>query len=284
LAAEPTTGAAQGATGSLQHGLAILSMFTETASVISVSAMSRQLGVHRSTASRLAATLSASGFLSPTADPGKYRLGTRLVRLGGLAAHGLDPRSIGTAALTAAVEKLGETAHLGVREGREAVTVAIVDGWRTIRMHSWAGKRSPAYCSSLGKALLAGLSDEELERVYPPGERDFESRTARTVTGFDALRADLAQTRARGYTLDDEELETGLRCVGAPVFDRFGIVIASVSMSGPAERVKGEYFESMVATIRFAAFSASTDLGCPPDTAYWGPDTPAAALPPGENP
>jgi DNA-binding IclR family transcriptional regulator len=283
LAAEPTTGTAQNATGSLQHGLAILSMFSESDAVISVSAMSRQIGVHRSTASRLAATLSASGFLSPTADPGKYRLGTRLVALGGLAAHGLDPRSIGTAVLRSAVEQLGETAHLGVREGREAVTAVIVDGWRTIRMHSWAGKRSPAHCSSLGKALLAGLSSDELEQAYPPGTRDLESRTPRTITDFAALRAELEQTRARGYTLDDEELETGLRCVGAPVFDRFGSVIAAVSISGPAERVRDEYFELLVATVRAAGFTASTDLGCPPDTAYWGPAAPAAS-PPGEEP
>jgi DNA-binding IclR family transcriptional regulator len=276
LTAEPTTRAAQGATGSLQHGLAILSMFSESATVISVSEMARQLGVHRSTASRLAATLSASGFLSPTADPGKYRLGTRLARLGALAAHGLDPRSVGTAALKAAVKQLGETAHLGVREGREAVTVVIVDGWRTIRMHSWVGKRSPAHCSSLGKALLAGLPEDELGLLYPPGTRELESRTARTLTDFGALRADLARTRARGYTLDDEELESGLRCVGAPVFDRAGSVIAALSMSGPAERVRDEYFESMVATIRHAAFTASAELGCPPDAAYWGSAAPTA--------
>lgn len=256
--------------GSLQHGLAILGMFSESATVIGVSEMARAIGVHRSTASRLAATLCTAGYLTQTAEAGKYRLGSRLVRLGTLAAADLDPLSIGTAALQIAVEQLGETAHLGVREDREVVTAAIVDGWRTIRMHSWVGKRSPAHCSSLGKALLAGLDDAALAALYPPELGGFEARTVHTVPDFATLRVQLAAARARGWTLDDQELELGLRCVGAPVFDRFGEVVAAVSMSGPAERFQGDTLATVARTIRYAAFRTSTELGCPPGAAYWG--------------
>jgi DNA-binding IclR family transcriptional regulator len=220
---------------SVAHGLAILDLYLEPAQVIGIGEMALALGVHRSTTSRLAATLSARGYLEPAGSAGHYRLGSRVLELGALASRGLDVRAVAVEALRPIVDQVGETAHIGALDGREAITIAVVDGWHSVRLHAIVGKRSPAHCSSLGKALLLGLDDKQIRSLYPSPE-SFVAPTSRSIRSLEDLQQELARTQARGYSLDDEELETGLRCVGAPIFDRFGSVVLAISVSGPASR------------------------------------------------
>lgn len=150
-------------------------MFERDRPEIGIGEMAQQLGLHRSTTSRLAATLAVAGYLEPAGEPGRYRLSGRLAALGELAAAAGDVRRAALPYLQGLVRELGETGHLGVLEGTEAVTIEVVDGWQTVRMHSWVGKRSPAHCSSMGKALLAGLSPADFAAHYPgpaPGSAD----------------------------------------------------------------------------------------------------------------
>ena len=224
-----------GLVGSLLHGLAVLDMFGRDRMVIGIGEMARQLELHRSTASRLAATLAAAGYLEPADGPGRYRLATKLVTLGEVARSGADVRRAALEALRELVAEVGETGHLAILEGTDAVTVGLVDGWHTVRMHSWVGKRSPAHCSSTGKALLAGLTAGQLRERYPRPE--LEGRTAHTITDRDRLEEQLARIRESGYAVDLEELEEGLSCVAAPVLDRSGAVVAGISLSGPTARI-----------------------------------------------
>jgi DNA-binding IclR family transcriptional regulator len=265
---------------SLAHGLTILSLFSDAKPVVGVGEMARSLGVHRSSASRLAATLSTHGYLTPTSDQGRYRLGRQLVQLGELATHELDLRNVATEALSALVDDLGDTAHLGVLEGSEAMTIALVDGWHSVRLHSAVGKRAPAHCSSIGKALLAGLDDERLSALYRGQEQGLERRTANTIGSLTELRRELVRSRSRGYTLDNEELELGLRCVGAPVFDRTGSLVAAISVSGPVTRFQGEVLRKAKRSVRYVAFAISVRLGCAPPSAHWGDRPPFAGVSP----
>ena len=210
-----TVEAGRGLIGSLLHGLEILDMFERDRPEIGIGEMAQQLGLHRSTTSRLAATLAVAGYLEPAGEPGRYRLSGRLAALGELAAAAGDVRRTALPYLQELVQELGETGHLGVLEGTDAVTIEVVDGWQTVRMHSWVGKRSPAHCSSIGKALLAGLSPAEFAARYPG--HPLEPRTDRTITDPGVLRSQLAGVRQRGYAVDQEELEPHLCCVAAPV-------------------------------------------------------------------
>src|SRR5882724_5746559 len=140
----------------LMHGLSILQIFDDDNEVVMVAEMARRIGVHRSNASRLAATLHTLGFLSRAGEAGQYRLGPQLIRLGRLAGKSNDLTQRALGPLRALVERTGETGHIGVLDGAEALTIAVVDGWHSVRMHSYPNKRSPAYCSSIGKALLGG--------------------------------------------------------------------------------------------------------------------------------
>jgi DNA-binding IclR family transcriptional regulator len=248
--------------GALLHGLAILDMFTRDHPVIGIAEVSRQLGVHRSTASRLAATLATAGYLEPAGEQGRYRLAAKLSLLGELAAAGNELREAALPALRDLVSRLGETGHLGVLDGLDAVTVAVVDGWQTVRMHSWVGKRSPAYCSSMGKTLLAGLSGEEVIARYP--DPRLPARTPNTITSRDELTHCLAKVRDQGFAVDREELEPHLCCVAAPVYDRDGTVVASVSVSGPASRLLDDAaIKATTVEVMKTARQVSTRLGAP---------------------
>ena len=261
------TDAAKGLIGSLLHGLEILDMYERDRSVIGIGEMAQQLGLHRSTTSRLAATLAAAGYLEPAGEPGRYRLSGKLAALGELAAAEDQVRRAALPYLQSLVQSLGETGHLGVLEGSEAVTVEVVDGWQTVRMHSWVGKRSPAHCSSMGKALLAGLGADEIDALYPDAR--LEARTDHTITDRDELHRHLAGVRERGYAVDCEELEPHLCCVAGPVFDRTGRVVASISVSGPDSRVDAATIPSTADAVRRTAAQISARLGAPHDIPDW---------------
>lgn len=245
---------------SLMHGLAVLDLFDRDHPTRGVAEIARELGVHKSSASRLAATLAAAGYLEPEAGPGRYRLGARLAVLGRLVTVGADLRREGLPSLRSLVDRLGETGHLAVLEGTEAVTVEVVEGWHTIRMHSWVGKRSPAHCSSLGKALLAGLPEGELASRY--GGISLEVRTPRTIDSLERLREELAAVRRTGYAVDREELEGGLCCVAAPILGpQGGTPVAAISVSGPATRIHQGTTPAIAAQVRSAAEEISRRLG-----------------------
>lgn len=246
----------------LRHGLEILRMVSDEQPVIGVSEMARKIGVHRSSASRLAATLHAMGFLSRAGEAGQYRLGPELIRLGRLASSDIDLVEQAVGPLRRAVEQTGETGHIGMLDGSEAVTIAVVDGWQTVRMHSHVNKRSPASCSSLGKALLSGLTDEGVRDLFAGAP--LAVRTEHSITALPVLLAQLAQVRAQGYSRDDEEVELGLRCVAAPIKDAAGTVVASLGLSGPAWRLTPPVVAELAETVRRAAAEATTALGGTP--------------------
>jgi len=246
----------------LRHGLEILRMIGDDQQVVSVSQMARQVGVHRSNASRLAATLHAMGFLTRTAEAGQYRLGPELIRLGRLAGRGLDLVQQTLGPLQRLVGETGETGHVGILDGVEAVTIAVVDGWHTVRMHSHVNKRSPAYCSSLGKSLLAALTDGQVaERL---DGHEFVVKTANSITSLPALLRELAEIRARGYAVDNEEIEVGLRCLAAPICDADGVVVASLGLSGPAARLTPAVVADLSVQVRQTAADASIAIGGTP--------------------
>jgi DNA-binding IclR family transcriptional regulator len=245
--------------GALLHGLAILDLYSAEERVLSVGEMARRLGVHKSSASRLAATLGAAGYLEPAGAPGRYRLGAKLLGLAALAAPGDTLAQVAVPVLERLVADCGETGHVAVLDGTEVVTVAVVDGWRSVRMHSTVGKRSPAHATAIGKALLAALPDAEIRGRY--GRRALERRTPHTVTSVAALLEHLREVRARGWAADREELEEGLRCVAAAVTDHSGAAVGAVGLSGPSARLTGTAARRLGGELRATAARVSAALG-----------------------
>jgi DNA-binding IclR family transcriptional regulator len=226
--------------------------------VLTVGEISRRLDMHKSSASRLAATLSTAGYLEPAGAPGRYRLGSKLLGLAALAGGDALPQ-VATPVLERLVADCGETGHVAVLDGTELVTVGVVDGWRSLRMHSTVGKRSPAHATAIGKALLAALPDAEVKRRY--GRRALARRTPNTIDTMPALLEHLAEARERGWTADSEELEPGLRCVAAPVADHTGAVVGAIGLSGPADRMTAAAVRRLGRDLRATAAEISAALG-----------------------
>jgi DNA-binding IclR family transcriptional regulator len=246
----------------LAHGLEILRLFSDERQVLSVSQIGREIGVHRSNASRLAATLHAMGFLRRVEVAGRYRLGPQLVRLGRLASLDNDVARQALGPLRRLVEETGETGHVGVLADRESVTIAVVDGWHTVRMHSYVNKRSPAYCSSMGKVMLAGLTDAQVRQRFPG--RRLTALTPSSLSTVAALLRELARVRTLGYALDVEELEPGLCCVAAPIRDADGAVVACLGVSGPALRLTEAVLAELAVHVKAAAAQATLAIGGTP--------------------
>jgi IclR family KDG regulon transcriptional repressor len=243
----------------LQRGLDILTMFDDDNRTVSIAAMARRLEIHRSNASRLAATLHEAGFLTRDLETAAYRLGPELIRLGKTASTAIDLVGLATSELERLVAEYGETGHVGVLDGMTVMTVQVVDGWQTVRMHGEVGRRTPAHASAMGKALLSGLSGDEAGR-RTQGKR-FQAFTEHTITKRAALLTEIANIRARGFAVDNQELEIGLRCVAAPVFDATGDTVLSIGLSGPTARLDEERGLVVGAAVHAAAAGITAAIG-----------------------
>lgn len=224
----------------------------------SLTSVARQLGTSKSTAHRLLAALMSHDFVAQDEETRKYRLGWGLYRL----AHRVPDRGNIYAAARPLMEEAGrelqETVNLGYRDGTQVI---IVESWSSrqgLTIETAVGVREPIHATALGKSLLMDFDSEVVGRLA--GTR-YEGFTGTTLTTLEALMDDIAASRERGYTLDNEEFYVGIRCVGAPVRDHTGKVVAAVSISGPAQRLTGERFDAVVSRVGRLARDVSRALG-----------------------
>ena len=267
---EKTPSKESGRLGALGHGLAVLDMFDMDRQKITGAEIARHLGIHKSTASRIASNLVLSGYLVPATNGSGFRLSGKLSRLGAIASADTHLTTLSRDHVQALVDDVGETCHVGVLEGHEAVTVVLVDGSYSVRLHSWVGKRNDAHTTAMGKALLAGLSDATIDMLFP--KKALPQRTEHTVATVAALKEQLAVIRRHGFALDNEELELGLRCIAAPIIDHNGSVVAALTIAGAASRLTMAKIDSYVAKIKACAAKISTEFGAPGYAGYASDD------------
>ncbi len=224
-----------GLSQSLERGLAVLCVFTPDRPSLGISELARELALTRSTTHRYVATLAALGFLVQDASTSKYRLGPRVLDLGFSVLGSLELREIAGPYLRRLTDTTGHTSNLAIRDDADVILIDRVRG-RPGRYHHLeftlhAGSRIPAYCSATGKVLLAFLPRPDLEQILQ--RIDLVQRGPRTLTSKKALLAELDQVRRTGIATNDEELESALRSIAAPVRTRSGEVVAAVNVSIP---------------------------------------------------
>ncbi|MFJ6987337.1 MULTISPECIES: IclR family transcriptional regulator [unclassified Streptomyces] len=235
---------------SVDNALRVLLMFQE-APEVRVADVARRLGVARSTAHRLLATLCGRGIAVQDGRTRAYRPGRALTDL----AHALTrrPDLVGLLRprLTALCAELGETTSAQVFQGPDVVFADGVEADRTLRVGLRTGARMPAYAVSGGKACLAELTPEEVRALYPRG---LVRLTGRTPGDFEVLERELAEVRDRGYAVNLEGTETGLHAVGVAVHDATGRPVAALAVSAPAQRLdagrRREVGEALIAAAR----------------------------------
>ena len=219
---------------SVNRALSALDLIAE-AGELGVTELGRRLDVHKATASRLVATLAERGMVERDPITEKYRLGFGLIRLAGAAMASMDLVRIARPLLEDLADRTRETVNLGVLSSDAVVYIDQVTGTRSIVAVSWVGRRTPLHCTSNGKVLLAYMRPAERDRLL--GGR-LPRATPATLTDPKRLRAQLEEVRARGYAQTMEELEEGLNAVAAPIRRADGEVVASLSVSGPAFRMR----------------------------------------------
>jgi DNA-binding IclR family transcriptional regulator len=242
----------------LDRAFAILDTLASTGP-LAPSEISTRLKLHKSTVHRLLSVLEQNGYVDRDRVNGSYALGLKLIELGTRASARIDLCELAGPILDRLMEKTGETAHIGIMSQGAVISIADSEGYKTLRTPSTVGRRTPAHCSSQGKVLLAEMDPAQLRAfVRRNGLKAF---TPVTIRRIGALERELFEVRRRGYAIDDQEFEEGLKCIGAPIRDRTGAVVAAISVAGPAMRLKLERMPRLIDAVLEAAARLSTALG-----------------------
>lgn len=237
----------------------ILDCFTHEQPELQFTELQSCLDLHKSTLYRLLEAMRSYSLVEYDEKSGKYHLGLKLFQLGMIAMGRLEISECAASVLERLVEQTGETAHLCVLDGSDVVYISKFESKQTLRMPSNVGRRNPAYCTAVGKALLAYLSEEGLEDYL--ARTPLQSFTEKTVASPVTLKKQLREVVQRGYSIDDEEINEGLRCIGAPVRDYSRKVIAGISISGPTMRITKSRIPELAEYVMEAATSLSEKLG-----------------------
>ena len=246
----------------VRRALDLLDCFTPAEPELTLLQLAEQTGLSTSTAYRLVQTLELCDFVEHDGETGRYRLGLSCLRLGGNVMARLDLRDRLRPLLTALRDDCGETIHLAIldRSRMEVVYLDKLDGLLAIGMISHIGARAPAYCTGVGKALLAHVDPAVVAAFYR--EHSLRRYTPNTITDLEVLADSLARIRDRGYALDCLEHEPDVKCVAVPVHDYTGTVACSVSVSGPEARMDQHIEqEGLMERVLGVALDASARLG-----------------------
>jgi DNA-binding IclR family transcriptional regulator len=226
--------------------------------VAGVTEIAAELGVHKSTVSRLIAVLESRGYVEQLSERGKYRLGFSVVRLAGSTSAPMDLAKQGQGTCDALATRTGETTNLAILDGDRIINVVEAAGTAGVALRTWVGQSCPAHATSSGKVLLSERPAAELRSRL--GEH-FASFTPNTIVELPALEAQLATVRENGWAAVQEELEIGLNAVSAPVRDSSGGIVAALSVSGPSYRMERNGFGELARLAIDAAGQISRRLG-----------------------
>ena len=230
---------------------------------ISIRYLSAKIKLPKGTTHRLLSSLSYYGYARQDLKTRNYFLGLKLMELGNLLLSQLDLRKEAEPFLRDLAERTKETVHMAFLDRDEIVYIDKVEidhNPSGLRMASRVGLRNPAHSCAMGKVLLSHFPEEEVDRVIE--EKGLVKRTANTITDSKQLKEHLKLVRTQGYSIDDEENERGIRCVGAPIYNEACKAVAAISITGPAFRVTKKVIqESLKKEVMETALRISERLG-----------------------
>jgi len=219
----------------------------------------RRVGLHKSTVYRFLASMEKRGYVEKIQDKGLYRLGLKFIELSGAHLNNLELATEAQPYLQRLANLSTQAVYLAVRDQEDIVYIDKVETFQSIRKYSIIGRRSPSYCTALGKALLTGLCEYHLEALF--GDKKLKAYTQHTITDVRRLMAEVEEAKKRGWTQDNEEYEERVRCIAAPIYDYRNNVIASVSTSGPSTIITKDDAERIAGYVMEAAAGISKRMG-----------------------
>jgi DNA-binding IclR family transcriptional regulator len=246
---------------SLTKVLRVLDAFSTVNRTLSLTDICRITGFPKSTTHRLLASMREAGLLDQDERRDHYRLGLKLFELGNIVLASMELHREARPFVDALTRQSGQAVHLAVFDGRRAIVIHRADASADKLASPTMIEQAPVHCTSVGKAILAHQPDPVITRIIDAGLLRF---TETTVTDPAALRRELKTIRERGYAIDEGEHQPGLRCIGAPIRDRSGRVIAGISITGPAWRLPLTEVEGVAKVVIYHAKGISSALGHAP--------------------
>ncbi|GHE21299.1 IclR family transcriptional regulator domain-containing protein [Halomonas urumqiensis] len=244
---------------SLVRGLNLLERLSASPGGLALSELAEQADLAPSTTHRLLQALQSQGFVIQDAELGVWKIDVKTFRIGNSFLEARDFVGTSRPFLRRLTAQTGETANLGIRDNGTAVFLAQSESPQMMRMITRLGSRAPLHASGVGKALMAWLPDDELERVL--SEQGLTQVTENTLATPQALREGLAEIRRQGFAGDREEHAIGLHCVAACIHDQHGIPLAAISVSGPVARIPEARLLELGALVRDTAAEITAHLG-----------------------
>ncbi|HHY38311.1 MAG TPA: IclR family transcriptional regulator [Clostridia bacterium] len=240
-----------GSVQSVERALEVLEEVARSSSGLGISELSARTKLGKSTVHRLITALRLRGFVVQDRTSGKYKLGIRLFEVGSLALRQMGIETDVLKVIEDLCEAYNETINLAVLDHTDIIYVAQAQSSRPLRMGLRVGTRVPAYCSALGKAILAYMPREEARRIFEASSP--RAYTPNTIIDTEIFLAHLDRIRRIGYSIDNEEYFEGIRCVGAPIIDKTGKVQAAISLAGPSIRITMDRMETIAEDLKAAA-------------------------------
>lgn len=246
---------------SVERALSIIETLTRMGEV-GITDLSRELGLGKATIYRLITTLRLHGYVEQTSAD-KYKLSLKLFELGSKVVNRLGVRNIAYPYLEELALITKETVNLAVLEQTNAVYIERIESREPLRMGLETGMHFPAYCSALGRALLAYRDPAEIDSLLNQAEREgqIQKHTKNTITDLESIKKELRKIKKNGYSLDEEQYLDGICGIAAPIFNYTGKVVAAVSVAGPTVRMTKKVAEEFTPIIKEAAQNISLRLG-----------------------
>lgn len=241
----------------IDRSFAILEYLSQAGEARGPTEIAAATGMAKSTVYRLLTAMCCNGYVEK-AGPGVYVIGIKLVEIVSNHINSLELQTEARPFLSELHAELGLIIHLGILDRAEVVYVEKMDISRNLRLYAQIGLRVPAYCSSLGKCLLSCLAGDELE--YLLSGIHLEKFTPNTITTLSALKAHLRLVRQQGWAIDEQEYIVGHRCIGAPIYDYRGEMIAAISASGPVTLLTDDRVSRVIERVKAAAAQISRRL------------------------
>jgi len=244
----------------VDHALDLLEQFKWDVDELGVTELSKRLKLHKNNVFRLLATLESRNYIEQNRVTENYRLGLKTLELGQTFIKQMGLLRQSRPVLEALVKECNETTYVAILKESHIVYLDAVETDMTVRVVPRVGARLPAYCTAAGKVQLAYMTDEELDNYLPT--RELKAYTAHTIVDRDQLKEHLRKIADQGYAIDNEEMDIGVCCVGAPIRDYTRRIIGAISISGPSMRFSMERMEKeLIPLVKRAGEDISTKLG-----------------------
>lgn len=243
----------------LDRSLDVLEVLAQAEEALGVTEIGNRISLHKSTVHRILHTLCHRGYVERVKDNERYQLGIKIVELGMRFLNDLEIRKVASPVLNDLAKLLDEVVHLVLPDEGEVVYIDKAESSHVVSMHSKVGRRAPMHCTAVGKALLSTLPEEEVRHILEI--KGMTRYTPNTIVEPDALMVYLREVKISKISVEIEENEIGIICLGTPVFDYSGRAIGAISVSGPAERIKEKGIERIGQEMKKAGEVISAHMG-----------------------